>query len=157
MPVGTAELYGAVAWCAAHTPAASHRAAPLLGWNRQSHIRLPPTAAGGIMAAAAEAEAWGCPWRFDVKQVFVAQHPTEAYLVQGLLEANGIVAEVHGESLFSARGEAEGEQPGIQMEPSRRVAPDGRRCDHERPLVTAGVAQCSGLAAFVGSRPQRTR
>src|SRR5688500_20379812 len=41
-----------------------------------------------------------------LKQVFVAQHPTEAHLVQGLLEANGIVAVVHGESLFSARGEA---------------------------------------------------
>ena len=41
-----------------------------------------------------------------MKQVFVAQHPTEAHLVQGLLEANGIVAVVHGESLFSARGEA---------------------------------------------------
>jgi hypothetical protein len=41
-----------------------------------------------------------------VKQVFVAQHPTEAHLVQGVLEANGIAAEVHGESLFGARGEA---------------------------------------------------
>jgi ribosomal protein S27AE len=41
-----------------------------------------------------------------MKQVFVAQHPTEAHLVKGMLEANGIVAEVHGESLFSARGEA---------------------------------------------------
>jgi hypothetical protein len=41
-----------------------------------------------------------------VKQVFVAQHPTEAHLVQGLLEANGIAAEVRGESLFGARGEA---------------------------------------------------
>lgn len=39
-------------------------------------------------------------------QVFVAQHPTEAYLIKGVLEANGIVAEVHGESLFAARGEA---------------------------------------------------
>ncbi len=39
-------------------------------------------------------------------QVFVAQHPTEAHLVKGLLEANGIVAEVHGETLFSVRGEA---------------------------------------------------
>ena len=39
-------------------------------------------------------------------QVFVAQHPTEAHLVRGLLEANGIAAEVHGESLFGARGEA---------------------------------------------------
>ena len=41
-----------------------------------------------------------------MKQVFVAQHPTEAHLVQGILEANGIAAEVHGESLFGARGEA---------------------------------------------------
>jgi hypothetical protein len=40
------------------------------------------------------------------KQVFVAQHPTEAHLVRGLLEANGITAEVQGESLFSVRGEA---------------------------------------------------
>ena len=41
-----------------------------------------------------------------MKQVFVAQHPTEAHLVRGLLEANGIAAEVHGESLFSTRGES---------------------------------------------------
>jgi hypothetical protein len=40
------------------------------------------------------------------KQVFVAQHPTEAHMVRGVLEANGITAEVHGESLFSVRGEA---------------------------------------------------
>lgn len=41
-----------------------------------------------------------------MKQVFVAQHPTEAHLVRGLLEADGIAAEVHGESLFGVRGEA---------------------------------------------------
>ena len=41
-----------------------------------------------------------------MKQVFVAQHPTEAHFVKGLLEADGIPAEVHGESLFGARGEA---------------------------------------------------
>jgi hypothetical protein len=41
-----------------------------------------------------------------LKKVFVAQHPTEAYLVQGLLEANGIAAVVRGETLFGARGEA---------------------------------------------------
>ena len=40
-----------------------------------------------------------------MEQVFVAQHPTEAHLVRGLLEANGIVAVVHGEILFSVRGE----------------------------------------------------
>lgn len=41
-----------------------------------------------------------------MKQVFVAQHPTEAHFVRGLLEADGIPAEVHGESLFGVRGEA---------------------------------------------------
>jgi hypothetical protein len=39
-----------------------------------------------------------------VKQVFVAQHPTEAHLVKGLLENRGIAAEIRGESLFAARG-----------------------------------------------------
>ncbi len=41
-----------------------------------------------------------------MKKVFVAQHPTEAYLVKGLLESQGIRAEVRGEALFGARGEA---------------------------------------------------
>lgn len=41
-----------------------------------------------------------------MKKVFVAQHPTEAHLVKGMLESNGIGAEVQGESLFTARGEA---------------------------------------------------
>lgn len=41
-----------------------------------------------------------------MRRVFVAQHPTEAHFVRGLLEADGIVSEVHGESLFGARGEA---------------------------------------------------
>ena len=40
-----------------------------------------------------------------MRQVFVAKHPTEAHFVRGLLEADGISAEVHGESLFSVRGE----------------------------------------------------
>jgi len=38
-------------------------------------------------------------------KVFIAQHPTEAHLVAGLLESGGISAEVQGEALFSARGE----------------------------------------------------
>jgi hypothetical protein len=44
-------------------------------------------------------------WRHGLKQVYVAHHPTEAHLVKGLLEANGITAVVRGESLFGARGE----------------------------------------------------
>jgi hypothetical protein len=38
-------------------------------------------------------------------QVFIAQHPTEAHLVAGLLVSQGIGAEVRGESLFNVRGE----------------------------------------------------
>ena len=41
-----------------------------------------------------------------MKQVYIAQHPTEAYLIKGVLEAEGIPAEVLGENLFGMRGEA---------------------------------------------------
>jgi rubrerythrin len=41
-----------------------------------------------------------------MKQVFVAKHPTEAYFVKGILEAEGIGAEVRNEALFGVRGEA---------------------------------------------------
>ena len=40
-----------------------------------------------------------------MKQVFVAQHPTEAHLVAGFLESRGIQAVIQGEALFGARGE----------------------------------------------------
>ena len=40
-----------------------------------------------------------------MKQVFVAQHPTEAHFIRGLLEADGIEAQVQGESLFGIRGD----------------------------------------------------
>jgi hypothetical protein len=39
-----------------------------------------------------------------MKRVYVAANPAEAHLVRGLLEAEGIAAEVHGEDLFGARG-----------------------------------------------------
>ncbi len=41
-----------------------------------------------------------------MRQVFVAQHPTEAHFVKGLLEAEGIAADVRGELLWGMRGEA---------------------------------------------------
>jgi citrate lyase beta subunit len=41
-----------------------------------------------------------------MKQVFVAKHPTEAYFVKEILEAEGIGAEVHNEALFGVGGEA---------------------------------------------------
>ncbi|HKW13347.1 MAG TPA: DUF2007 domain-containing protein [Candidatus Krumholzibacteria bacterium] len=40
-----------------------------------------------------------------MKQVFVAQNPAEAHLVRGMLESNGIPAEVRGEALWGTRGE----------------------------------------------------
>ena len=39
-----------------------------------------------------------------MKKVFVARHLAEAHLVKGLLESEGIGAEVHGEDLASVRG-----------------------------------------------------
>ena len=38
-------------------------------------------------------------------QVYIAQHPTEAYIVKGILESYGIESQVRGDILFSARGE----------------------------------------------------
>ncbi len=38
-------------------------------------------------------------------QVYIAQHPTEAHLVKGILETHSIKCCVKGETLFSARGE----------------------------------------------------
>jgi len=40
-----------------------------------------------------------------MKQVFAAKTPTEAHFVSGLLEAEGIPAEVHGEWLWGVMGE----------------------------------------------------
>jgi len=67
-----------------------------------------------------------------VKQVFVAQHPTEAHLVKGLLETHGIASEVHGESLFAVRGEAPATPDTL---PSVWVGDDG---DVSRALVVLG-------------------
>ncbi|MFH2045525.1 MAG: DUF2007 domain-containing protein [Pseudomonadota bacterium] len=40
-----------------------------------------------------------------MKRVFIAKHPTEAYMVKSLLETEGIASEVRGEALFGALGE----------------------------------------------------
>ncbi len=40
-----------------------------------------------------------------MQRVYTARHPIDAHLVRGLLEAEGIPAEVRGEVLFGARGE----------------------------------------------------
>ena len=40
-----------------------------------------------------------------MKHVFTAKHPTEAHLIRGMLEAEGIRAEVRGDQLYGAFGE----------------------------------------------------
>ena len=40
-----------------------------------------------------------------MKQVYVAQDPSDAHILAGILEEYGISCEVHGESLWGARGE----------------------------------------------------
>jgi len=40
-----------------------------------------------------------------MRQVYSAEHPTEAHIVKGILESGGIEAVVKGDILFSARGE----------------------------------------------------
>ena len=43
------------------------------------------------------------PRRYSMTKVFVAHDPVEAHFVKGLLEREGIAAEVHGEALFNLR------------------------------------------------------
>ena len=40
-----------------------------------------------------------------MKLVFTAKHPTEAHLIRGMLESEGIRAEVRGDQLYGAFGE----------------------------------------------------
>lgn len=40
-----------------------------------------------------------------MKIVFTARHPTEAHLIRGMLESEGIRAEVRGDQLYGAFGE----------------------------------------------------
>ena len=40
-----------------------------------------------------------------MKLVYTAKHPTEAHLIRGMLEAEGIPAEVKGDQLYGAFGE----------------------------------------------------
>lgn len=40
-----------------------------------------------------------------MKKVYAVTNPTEGHMVKGILESHGIGCEVHGEILFSVRGE----------------------------------------------------
>lgn len=45
------------------------------------------------------------PSRQDMKLIHTAKHPTEAHLIRGMLEAEGIRALVRGDQLYGAYGE----------------------------------------------------
>lgn len=58
-------------------------------------------------------------------KLFTARHHAEAYLVQGLLEAQGIAAEVRGEALLTtvdAGALIPGAQPQVWVAPGPQVA-----------------------------------
>jgi hypothetical protein len=60
-----------------------------------------------------------------VIRVFVAQHPTEAHLLKGLLESQGIPSEIRGEALFGSRGEI----PFMEALPEIWVLNDGQAAE----------------------------
>ena len=79
-----------------------------------------------------------------MKRVYVAGNPAEAHLVQGLLDAEGIAAEVRGEELFGIRG---GTPATPETAPSVWVIDDA---DEPRALAIAkGYEQSNAAAASV--------
>jgi Putative prokaryotic signal transducing protein len=73
-------------------------------------------------------------------KVFTAAHPTEAHLVKGLLESEGIEAVVRGEALFGARGEA---PVTVDTLPSVWVI-DPADADRAAALIAVPAADASG-------------
>ena len=60
-----------------------------------------------------------------MKKVYTAQHPTEAYIVKGILESAGIPSRVRGDILFAARGEiplTEETAPSVWIEQDGRLS-----------------------------------
>lgn len=80
-----------------------------------------------------------------MRKVFVAQHPTEAHFVQGLLGAEGIEAEVRGEALFGVRGETPVTSDTL---PSVWVAEE-RQAENALAII-AGYQRGNGLADAAG-------
>ncbi len=78
-------------------------------------------------------------------QVFIAQHPFEAHFVKGLLEANGIEAEVRGEALFGALGEL---PITLDSLPSVWIVDDG-----QQRKALAVIATFEGGDPSAGSEP----
>ena len=84
-----------------------------------------------------------------MREVFVAQHPTEAHFIRGLLEAEGIHALVRGESLFSARGETPAT---VETLPSVWVSDDD--AGRAREVIARGGEVAAETAAPPWTCPQ---
>ena len=79
-----------------------------------------------------------------MRQIYSAEHPTEAHMVKGILETNGIECEVRGDTLFGARGELP-----LTMEtaPSVWVVDEKRYKDARRIIQQYEAANAGELAA----------
>jgi len=76
-------------------------------------------------------------------KIYSAEHPTEAYIVKGILETNGIECRVQGDILFAARGELP-----LTMETAPSVwIVDERRYKAARDLVRRYERANSGQVA----------
>ncbi len=75
-------------------------------------------------------------------KVFIANHPTEAHLIAGLLQSRGIGSHVQGESLFAARGEVPVTPSTL---PSVWVDDDGQVEEALAIINDAGPTQSGGL------------
>lgn len=85
-------------------------------------------------------------------QVFVANNPTEAHLIAGVLSSCGIDAEIRGEALFGARGEvppSPSTLPTVWVEDEK--ADEARQILAVRPdAAAAGVAERPWKCATCG-------
>jgi putative signal transducing protein len=63
-----------------------------------------------------------------MKVVYTAKHPTEAHLVKGMLQAEGIRAEVRGDQLYGAYGE-------LPILPTVWIYDDAHAAEAERLVI----------------------
>jgi hypothetical protein len=78
-----------------------------------------------------------------MEKVFVAQNPVEAHLVLGLLEAEGIAAEVRGEALFTTlQGGASASAllPAVWADPGQRDAAEVVLARYRQGGIQAGAS-----------------
>lgn len=94
-------------------------------------------------------------------KVFVANHPTEAHLIAGLLQSRGIPSHVQGETLFATRGEvplSTSTLPSVWVDDDSQAEEALAIIKDSPPSATAAVLErpwrCSGCGELV--EPQFT-